>query len=138
MAHHAHNDAHHGDDHSHGSFKSYMTGFILSVILTVIPFWLVMEEVLENPTATILIVTGFAVAQIIVHVIYFLHVTPSAEEGWTLTSTVFTLVVVFIMVAGSVWVMFNMNANMMPAHDMTVTGAEAPEGMGSGDPESPQ
>lgn len=142
MAHHAHTDAHHdhhGAEHDHGSMKSYMTGFVLSVILTVIPFWLVMGEVLENRTATILLVAAFAAVQVIVHVIYFLHVTPHAEEGWTLTSTVFTLVVVIIMIAGSVWVMFNMNANMMPNHEMGGNlGAYAPEGQGSGEPESPR
>ncbi|QUS36097.1 cytochrome o ubiquinol oxidase subunit IV [Falsirhodobacter algicola] len=141
MAHHAHADAHHdhhGDGHSHGSFKSYMTGFVLSVILTVIPFWIVMSGGFENPTTTILTVTGFAIVQIIVHVIYFLHVTPTSEEGWTLTSTVFTLVVVGIMVSGSVWVMFNMNANMMPNHSMTVSGVEQGQGMGSGAPENPE
>ena len=56
---HAHHDAH-GDDHhhhdgaSHGTFKSYMIGFILSVILTAIPFWLVMGDVLENKTLLVI------------------------------------------------------------------------------------
>ncbi|MCJ8138394.1 cytochrome o ubiquinol oxidase subunit IV [Falsirhodobacter halotolerans] len=119
MAHHAHTDGHHDHDaHAHGSFGSYMTGFVLSVILTVIPFWLVMGEVLDSRVATILIVTVLAAVQVIVHVIFFLHVNGKAEEGWLLTSVVFTLVVVVIMIAGSVWVMWNMNANMMPAHDM--------------------
>jgi len=141
MAHNAHTDAHHdhhGADHDHGSLKSYFTGFILSVILTVIPFWLVMGEVFENRVTTILLVAAFAAVQVVVHVVYFLHITPQAEEGWSIISTVFTLVVVIIMIAGTVWVMFNMNANMMPAHDMTTMGTQAPEGQGSGSPESPQ
>ncbi len=95
-----------------------MTGFVLSVILTVIPFWLVMGEVLDSRVATILIVAGLAAVQVIVHVIYFLHVSAKAEEGWLITTIVFTLIVVVIMIAGSVWVMWNMNENMMPAHDM--------------------
>ncbi|WP_045393263.1 cytochrome o ubiquinol oxidase subunit IV [Falsirhodobacter sp. alg1] len=128
MAHHAHSDAHHGDhhgeSHSHGSFKSYMIGFVLSVILTAIPFWLVMTGGLDSRVATILSVTGFAIVQIIVHVYFFLHVTSDSEQGWTMTAGVFTLVVVGIMVSGSVWVMFNMNENMMPAHDMVLGNPE--------------
>ena len=43
---HSHHDAHHGDNHAHGTLGSYMIGFGLSVILTAIPFWLVMTGVL--------------------------------------------------------------------------------------------
>jgi len=51
------------EGHNHGSFKSYMIGFVLSVILTAIPFALVMTGVLPTQ-ATALIVMGFAVVQI--------------------------------------------------------------------------
>jgi len=49
-----------------------------------------------------------------VHMIYFLHLNAKVESGWTLLSTVFTIIVVVIMLAGSIWVMYHMNANMMP------------------------
>ena len=52
----AHQDAHHDHGHGHtaghGSFRDYMTGFVLSVILTAIPFWLVMSGVIENRIVT--------------------------------------------------------------------------------------
>ena len=50
---HAHGHGSHGQDaHGHGSFKDYVTGFVLSVILTAIPFWLVMGNVIEDKVVT--------------------------------------------------------------------------------------
>ncbi|MFE9084691.1 cytochrome o ubiquinol oxidase subunit IV [Brevundimonas sp. NPDC003935] len=116
-----HDDHHHGDDHDHGSFKSYMIGFLLSVVLTAIPFWLVMTEALA-PQTTGLVITAFAVVQIIVHMIFFLHMNHKSEGGWNMLALIFTIVIVVIAVAGSVWVMYHLNVNMMPTHDMQTMG----------------
>ena len=116
-----HDDHHHGDDHDHGSFKTYMIGFLLSVVLTAIPFWLVMTEALA-PQTTGLVITAFAVVQIIVHMIFFLHMNHKSEGGWNMLALIFTIVVVVIAVAGSVWVMYHLNVNMMPTHDMQTMG----------------
>ena len=123
----AHNDHavdhhdHHGDDHDHGSFKTYMIGFLLSVVLTAIPFWLVMTGALPAAT-TGLIITAFAVVQIVVHMIFFLHMNHKSEGGWNMLALIFTIVIVVIAVAGSVWVMYHLNTNMMPTHDMQTMG----------------
>lgn len=120
-----HHDSHHDHGHGahdHGTMGTLIKGFVLSVILTVIPFWLVMGDVLESRNLTIALVIGLAAVQIIVHMVYFLHMSSSAEEGWTLISTVFTVIVVVIMLSGSVWVMYHMNQNMMPQHDMETMG----------------
>ncbi len=116
-----HDDHAHGDDHDHGSFKTYMIGFLLSVVLTAIPFWLVMTEALA-PQTTGLVITAFAVVQIIVHMIFFLHMNHRSEGGWNMLALIFTIVVVVIAVAGSVWVMYHLNTNMMPTHDMQTMG----------------
>lgn len=114
--------AHHGEDNgagqAHGSMRSYLIGFGLSVVLTAIPFWLVMTDVLGNKQATGIVVMVFAVAQIVVHMIYFLHMTSSAEEGWMMMALIFTIIMVVIALTGSLWVMFHLNVNMMPMHDM--------------------
>ena len=119
---HGHDHDHHDhghDGHDHGSVKSYVTGFILSVILTAIPFWLVMGEVFDSKLLTAFLIMGFAVVQIVVHMIYFLHMNPRSEGGWTMMALIFTLVIVGIALAGSLWVMHHLNANMMPmTHDM--------------------
>ena len=103
----------HGDTHGHGSLKGYMIGFVLSVILTAIPFALVMTGVLPTQ-ATALIVMGFAVVQIVVHMIYFLHMNSKSEGGWTMLALIFTIIVVVIALSGSLWVMYHLNHNMMP------------------------
>ena len=103
----------HGDTHGHGSKRSYLIGFALSAVLTAIPFWLVMSGPL-NPGVTAVAVILFAVAQIIVHTVCFLHVNTRAEGGWTLLAYVFTGVILFITIAGSLWIMYHLNSNMMP------------------------
>ena len=118
--HHAHDDHHDDGPVSHSTFKGYMTGFVLAVILTAIPFWLVMGKVLVNTHTTSLIILGFAAVQIVVHMIYFLHMDAKSESGWNMLALIFTIVLVVITLAGSLWVMYHMNANMMPmsVHDM--------------------
>jgi cytochrome o ubiquinol oxidase operon protein cyoD len=118
-AHDQHHDAHHADGHAHGTFGSYMIGFGLSVILTALPFWLVMTGAFT--------ILGFAVVQILVHMIYFLHMNTRSEGGWTMLALIFTIVLVVITLSGSIWVMYHLNHNMMPqmqgmsAHDMSQT-----------------
>ncbi len=116
------NDPGHEHAHDHGSYRSYITGFVLSVILTAIPFGIVMAGGFENRTATALVVMAFAVVQIVVHMIYFLHMNSKAEEGWTGMATMFTIVVVAIMLAGSLWVMYHLNTNMMPQMNHELRG----------------
>ncbi|WP_119153860.1 cytochrome o ubiquinol oxidase subunit IV [Caldimonas tepidiphila] len=120
-SHHHHDDSHH-DDHDdvgyHASYKGYAIGFLLSVVLTAIPFWLVMNKVLPSSTATALVILGFAAVQVVVHMVYFLHMNTKVEGGWSMLALIFTAVVIFIMLAGSIWVMYHLNTNMMPVHDM--------------------
>jgi cytochrome o ubiquinol oxidase operon protein cyoD len=109
--HHGHD--HHHDDHSHGTFKSYMIGFVLSVILTAIPFWLVMGKVFDKSSTTAMVILAFAAVQMVVHMIYFLHMNTKAEGGWNMLALIFTIVMVVITLSGSIWVMYHMNHNMM-------------------------
>lgn len=109
-----HPDAKHGSDHGHGSKKSYLVGFALSGLLTIIPFWLVMARPIGDPTLIAILISLLAVAQILVHTICFLHVNTSGEGGWTLLAYIFTGVLLVITIAGSMWIMFHLNTNMMP------------------------
>lgn len=106
----------HGTGHgpAHGTRSGYMTGFILSIILTAIPFWLVMSDALGSKITTDIVIMGFAIAQIFVHMIYFLHLNLKSEGGWTFLALVFTLTLVLITLIGSIWVMYHMDQNMMP------------------------
>lgn len=101
----------------HGKLRDYLVGFVLSVVLTAIPFWLVMGSPRIDKLAVVAIIITFAVIQMIVHVVCFLHLKPGTEDGWSMTSLVFTLILVFITLAGSIWVMYHLDINMMPRHE---------------------
>ena len=111
--------ADHAAGHGHGSLRSYLIGFGLSVVLTAIPFWLVMSGVLHSRQATAFTIMVFAAAQIVVHMIFFLHMSARSENGWTMMALIFTLVIVVITLSGSLWVMYHLNVNMMPGHAMS-------------------
>ena len=113
---HAHGHDHHddGEAHYHATTKGYVIGFVLSVILTAIPFWLVMGNVFADSGTTALVILGFAVVQIVVQMVYFLHMNAKSEGGWNMLALIFTLVLVVIVMAGSLWVMYHLNTNMMP------------------------
>ena len=117
---HGHLDGH---GHDHGTMGGYITGFVLSVILTAIPFWLVMANPLQDNALTGIIIMALAAVQIVVHMIFFLHMNGKSEGGWTMTALVFTVVVVVIVLAGSLWVMYHMNTSMMPGmmHEMSTS-----------------
>ena len=114
---HDHGHGHHVDHdehlHAHGSLKDYTIGFILSVILTAIPFWLVMTGQLA-PQTTKFVILGFAAVQVVVHMVYFLHMNSKSEGGWNMMAMILTIILLFIVITGTIWVMMHMNANMMP------------------------
>ncbi len=104
---------------AHGSLRDYVIGFALSVVLTAVPFWLVMARPLADG-ATAAVILAFAAVQMVVHMIYFLHMNGKAEGGWSMTALIFTVIIVVIMLSGSLWVMYHLNHNMMPMpHDMS-------------------
>lgn len=130
-AHHGHGHDHgHGDAHGHGSLRDYLIGFFLSVVLTAIPFWLVMSKALPAGSTSVIVI-AFAVVQILVHMVFFLHMNSKSENGWTLLAAIFTFVLVVITIAGSLWVMYNMNANMMPGMDTMAPVQAAPADAGA-------
>lgn len=91
--------------------KQYVIGFGLAIALTLIPFALVMSHTVA---ATPLVIAGFALAQILVHVVYFLHVNTSEEQRWNLMALLYTALMVFIVLGGSLWIMHHLYLNMMP------------------------
>lgn len=117
-------DAAHPD---HGSRKGFVTGSILSVVLTAIPFWLVMSGALHDMATTAFLIFGLALVQIVVHVVFFLHLDTRSEGGWTLLAFLFTTIIVVLTIGGSIWVMYHLNANMMP---MPGNGVGNMSGMG--------
>lgn len=107
-------DGHVEHDGQHGSMRGYLIGFGLSVVLTAIPFWLVMAGVFDSSSVTGVVVLAFAAVQIVVHMVCFLHMNTKSENGWTMLALIFTAVLLVIMLAGSLWVMHHLKVNMMP------------------------
>jgi cytochrome o ubiquinol oxidase operon protein cyoD len=98
-----------------GSLRDYVTGFALAVVFTAIPFWLVMHHTFSRPAVTAAIILVFAAVQMVIHMVYFLHMNSRSEGGWTLLALLFTVMLVIIALSGSLWVMYHLNENMMPA-----------------------
>ncbi|MBF8728730.1 cytochrome o ubiquinol oxidase subunit IV [Pseudomonas putida] len=103
-------DTHH--EGSHGSVKSYMIGFVLSIILTAIPFGLVMFPSLPK-NLTVLIVVAMAVIQVVVHLVYFLHMDRSKEQRNNVSTFLFTAMVIALLVGLSLWIMFSIHVEML-------------------------
>ncbi|MBA6115888.1 cytochrome o ubiquinol oxidase subunit IV [Pseudomonas putida] len=103
-------DTHH--EGNHGSVKSYMIGFVLSIILTAIPFGLVMYPSLPK-NLTVLIVVAMAVIQVVVHLVYFLHMDRSKEQRSNVSTFLFTAMVIALLVGLSLWIMFSIHFEMM-------------------------
>src|SRR3546814_8423852 len=100
-------DGHDGHDDGvrahHGSLRGYLTGFVLAAILTIIPFWLVMDDVIENSVITIIVVLALAAVQIVVHIVYFLHLDTRSEGGWNMLAFIFMGILVVIVLGASIW-----------------------------------
>ena len=89
-------------------------GFLLAVILTLIPFGLVMTDAFEDTVSTALIIMGLGVLQIIVHLVYFLQMNRRAERSWTLPALIVTVLLVAILLVGTLWGMPPLEGNAVP------------------------
>lgn len=97
---------------SHGSVKSYFIGFLISIVLTIIPFYFVMTHIVSKEFIVVTIIVT-AILQLLVQLICFLHMSHESHPRWNLTAFIFTTIVVTILVIGSLWIMWNLNENMM-------------------------
>ncbi len=97
---------------SRGSLKSYLTGFLLSLILTAIPFALVMSGALSSSAALAGIFSA-GLVQILVHLHYFLHLDTSSAARWNVVALIFTLLIMVLFVGGTIWIMNSLYHRMM-------------------------
>jgi len=97
---------------SRGSLKSYLTGFVLALILTAIPFALVMSGAWSS-SVTVIGIFIAGIGQILVHLYYFLHLDTSSAARWNVLAMVFTVLIMFLFVGGTLWIMSNLNYRMM-------------------------
>jgi cytochrome o ubiquinol oxidase operon protein cyoD len=95
-----------------GSLQSYAWGFIYSIVLTAIPFLIVIKEQLTGWALTYTLL-GFAVVQLLVQLVLFLHLGQESKPRWNTIAFLFAALVVLIVVIGSLWIMANLDYNVM-------------------------
>ena len=93
--------------------QGYLFGLVLAALLTVASFYLVYTHLIWAPAIPIALVV-LAVAQIGVHLVFFLHLTTAPDNTNNVLALAFGLLIVFLVVAGTLWIMDHMNQNMMP------------------------
>jgi cytochrome o ubiquinol oxidase subunit IV len=98
----AHNEATHSE--GHGSPGAYIGGFILSIVLTLIPLWLVLGNVGSRRLQVTLIMI-MALLQFLVQLFFFMHVRDSEKPRYNVLALILGAVFVFTIVAGSAWIM---------------------------------
>lgn len=98
----------------HGTMKSYVIGFILSLVFTFIPYYLVVNHGL---TGSLLLATilGFAVLQMIIQITFFLHLGRGPKPKWNLFFFISTVGIILIVVGGSIMIINNLHYNMLPS-----------------------
>lgn len=92
---------------------SYLTGFILAMALTALAFGLVIKRA-ELPRWVIMVsICGAALAQVAVHLHYFLHLDASPSKRWNVLALLFTVLIAILFIGGTIWVMTDLNMRMM-------------------------
>jgi len=97
----------------HGTVATYTTGFISSILLTLGAYTIVVFRALGGAILVFTIV-ALGLVQLFVQLLFFLHLGQGPKPRWNLTIFFFALLIVAIMVGGSLWIMYNINYNMMP------------------------
>lgn len=95
------------------SARTYTLGFILSILLTITPFLVVRYGSAEG-RGLLLTLVGFALLQLAVQLVFFLHLDRERGRRWNIIAFAFAALVVFIVVVGSLWIMRNLDYHMMP------------------------
>jgi cytochrome o ubiquinol oxidase operon protein cyoD len=101
------------------SWLVYTTGLILALILTATSFWVANTAVLWAPGIPLGLAV-LAIAQMGVHLVFFLHITTGPDNTNNVLALAFGVLIVFLVVAGSLWIMADLNGSMMPGHPMNL------------------
>jgi cytochrome o ubiquinol oxidase subunit IV len=91
----------------------YLLGLALAVVLTIASFWVAQTNLIYGPALAVALLV-LAVAQMGIHLIYFLHITTDPDNANNVMALAFGVLIVCLIVFGSIWVMIHLNQNMMP------------------------
>lgn len=101
---------------AHGTAKQYVIGLILSLILTAIPFAAVMYGAEVSLAVKSIIILLCLCAQILVQMVFFLHMNGSSQQIWNTVSGVYIVFIVVFFVVGTLWIFEHLNHNMLMGH----------------------
>jgi cytochrome o ubiquinol oxidase operon protein cyoD len=96
---------------------SYVIGLALALTLTGISFWVASTSVLWGPGVAVGLVV-LAIAQMGVHLVFFLHITSGPDNTNNVLALAFGVLIVFLVMIGTIWIMAHMNANMNPGPEV--------------------
>ncbi|HUP26150.1 MAG TPA: cytochrome o ubiquinol oxidase subunit IV [Candidatus Limnocylindrales bacterium] len=102
----------------HGTMRSYIIGFLLSLVFTAIPYYMVVNKTIAG-TALLAMIVVVAVLQMAIQVLFFLHLGRGPKPLYNVTFFVFTIGTVLVVVAGSIFIMNNLHYNMTPSEATT-------------------
>jgi cytochrome o ubiquinol oxidase operon protein cyoD len=105
------------EDGTSSGVTIYTTGLVLALILTAISFWVANTSLLWPPGVPLGLAV-LAIAQMGVHLVFFLHITSGPDNTNNVLALAFGVFIVIIVVVGSLWIMFNLNENMMPPPEL--------------------
>lgn len=94
----------HTDAEAHGSLKSYTLGFICSLVLTALPVAIVLGDLMEGTQKKVVLMLA-GVLQLIVQLVFFMHLREERKPRYNLLSLLLGLVILVVIVAGSMWIM---------------------------------
>jgi cytochrome o ubiquinol oxidase operon protein cyoD len=104
------------DEHS-ARLATYLMGLALAVLLTLASFWIVKTDLIYGPGIPVALAT-LAVAQMGIHLVFFLHLTTAPDNTNNALALAFGLMIVGLVVFGSVWIMAHLNHNLMPMQQL--------------------
>lgn len=100
-----------------GTVSAYVLGFILSLILTLCAYFLVVNQVF-SPWTLIAVISVLAILQMLVQLIFFLHMGHESKPRWNLQGFLFMALVVIILAGGTLWIMYSLDNRVMPVGNM--------------------
>jgi cytochrome o ubiquinol oxidase operon protein cyoD len=96
---------------------AYVIGLALALILTGVSFWVASTSVLWGPGVAVGLVV-LAIAQMGIHLVFFLHITSGPDNTNNVLALAFGVLIVFLVMIGTIWIMAHMDANMMPSPEL--------------------
>jgi cytochrome o ubiquinol oxidase operon protein cyoD len=106
-----------GSEGVRAGVQGYVLGLAFAIALTLASFWIARTHIIYGPGIPVALV-ALAVAQMGIHLVFFLHITTAPDNANNVLALAFGVLIVFVLVFGTVWVMAHMNHNMIPMQDM--------------------